>query len=49
MTFFDTLSRSYTNVDISNGIDTIQFLEATEGLVKLFGKTLRIKIKTEHL
>jgi hypothetical protein len=38
MTYFDTLARSYVNVDITNGIDTVQFLEATEGLVKLFGK-----------
>jgi hypothetical protein len=38
MTYFDTLARSYVNVDIANGIDTVQFLEATEGLVKLFGK-----------
>ena len=38
MTYFDTLQRSYVDVDISNGINTEQFLEATEGLVKLFGK-----------
>ncbi|KAI8885956.1 glycolipid transfer protein [Backusella circina FSU 941] len=36
MTYFDTLARSYVNVDTTNGIDTVQFLEATEGLVKLF-------------
>ncbi|GAB5593124.1 hypothetical protein Unana1_08024 [Umbelopsis nana] len=36
MTFFDTLSRSYADVDTSNGIDTNQFLEASEGLVKMF-------------
>ncbi|KAG2201883.1 hypothetical protein INT46_006693 [Mucor plumbeus] len=36
MTYFDTLARSYVDVDISKGIDTQQFLEATEGLVKLF-------------
>ncbi|KAI8373610.1 glycolipid transfer protein domain-containing protein [Choanephora cucurbitarum] len=36
MTYFDTLQRSYVDVDISNGINTEQFLEATEGLVKLF-------------
>ncbi|KAG0174784.1 hypothetical protein DFQ28_004480 [Apophysomyces sp. BC1034] len=36
MTFFDTISRSYVNVDTSKGIDTEQFLEATEGLVSLF-------------
>jgi len=38
MTYFDTLKRSYVDVDTSKGIDTEQFLEATEGLVKLFGK-----------
>lgn len=38
MTFFDSLARSYTDVDLSKGIDTEQFIEATEGLVKLFGK-----------
>ncbi|CAO3693503.1 unnamed protein product [Rhizopus stolonifer] len=36
MTYFDTLSLSYVNVDTSNGVNTEQFLEATEGLVKLF-------------
>ncbi|KAH8551021.1 glycolipid transfer protein domain-containing protein [Umbelopsis sp. PMI_123] len=36
MTFFDTLSRSYADVDTSKGIDTMQFLEACEGLVKMF-------------
>jgi hypothetical protein len=40
MTFFDTLSRSYADVDTSNGIDTNQFLEASEGLVKMFGTLL---------
>ncbi|ORY94047.1 glycolipid transfer protein domain-containing protein [Syncephalastrum racemosum] len=37
-TYFDTITRSYTDVDTSNGINTIQFLEATEGVVKLFDK-----------
>ncbi|KAJ8663362.1 hypothetical protein O0I10_000601 [Lichtheimia ornata] len=36
MTYFDTLKRSYTDVDIAEGINTQQFLEATEGVVKLF-------------
>ncbi|KAI9281885.1 glycolipid transfer protein domain-containing protein [Sporodiniella umbellata] len=36
MTYFDTLARSYVNVDTTKGVDTEQFLEATEGLVKLF-------------
>ncbi|CAO3649916.1 unnamed protein product [Mucor hiemalis] len=36
MTFFDTLERSYVDVDLSKGIETDQFLQATEGLVKLF-------------
>ncbi|CEG73803.1 hypothetical protein CU097_010391 [Rhizopus azygosporus] len=36
MTYFETLKRSYTDVDTSKGVDTEQFLEATEGLVKLF-------------
>ncbi|KAJ8657477.1 hypothetical protein O0I10_006779 [Lichtheimia ornata] len=36
MSYFDTLKLSYTNVDTSNGINTEQFLEATEGVVKLF-------------
>ncbi|CDH52680.1 glycolipid transfer [Lichtheimia corymbifera JMRC:FSU:9682] len=35
-TYFDTLKRSYTDVDIADGINTQQFLEATEGVVKLF-------------
>jgi hypothetical protein len=37
MTYFETLKRSYTDVDTNKGVDTEQFLEATEGLVKLFG------------
>ena len=36
--YFETIKRSYTDVDIANGINTEQFLEATEGVVKLFGK-----------
>ncbi|KAI8641204.1 glycolipid transfer protein domain-containing protein [Parasitella parasitica] len=36
MTYFDKLSKSYVDVDTDNGIDTMQFLEATEGVVKLF-------------
>ncbi|KAI7905279.1 glycolipid transfer protein domain-containing protein [Cokeromyces recurvatus] len=36
MSFFDTLPFSYTEVNTRNGIDTVQFLEATKGLVKLF-------------
>ncbi|CAJ0748423.1 3691_t:CDS:2, partial [Entrophospora sp. SA101] len=36
-TFFETIKRSYTEVPINEeGIDTIAFLEATEGLVQLF-------------
>lgn len=35
--YFDTLKRSYTDVDTTDGINTQQFLEATEGVVKLFG------------
>lgn len=37
MSYFDNLARSYTDVDVSKGIQTEQFLEATEGVVKLFG------------
>ncbi|KAI7881968.1 glycolipid transfer protein [Lichtheimia hyalospora FSU 10163] len=36
MSYFDTLKLSYTNVDTANGINTEQFLDATEGVVKLF-------------
>ncbi|RUP48488.1 glycolipid transfer protein domain-containing protein [Jimgerdemannia flammicorona] len=36
-TFFEKISRSYADVKITkNGIDTPQFIEATENLVKLF-------------
>lgn len=38
-TYFHTVARSYTDVDTSKGVDTAQFLEATEGVVTLFGKT----------
>ncbi|KAI8149139.1 glycolipid transfer protein domain-containing protein [Fennellomyces sp. T-0311] len=34
--YFETIKRSYTDVEIENGINTEQFLEATEGVVKLF-------------
>lgn len=38
--FFADMKRSYADVaiDSSNGIDTVTFLEATESLVRLFGK-----------
>ncbi|CDS08085.1 hypothetical protein LRAMOSA02034 [Lichtheimia ramosa] len=36
MSYFDTVKLSYTNVDTSSGINTEQFLEATEGVVNLF-------------
>ena len=37
-TFFDTIKRSYEDVEITdNGINTVQFLEASESLVSLFG------------
>ncbi|KAK0532445.1 hypothetical protein OC834_002603 [Tilletia horrida] len=35
-TYFDTVSRSYADVSTSPGINTSEFLQATEGLVKLF-------------
>ncbi|GBB87438.1 hypothetical protein RclHR1_13900001 [Rhizophagus clarus] len=36
-TYFDTIQRNYTDVPITeDGIETIPFLEATDGLVKLF-------------
>ncbi|CAG8508715.1 640_t:CDS:2 [Ambispora leptoticha] len=40
-TYFDTVKRSYEEVyiDPERGISTIQFLEATEGLVHLFGSS----------
>ncbi|CAO3587283.1 unnamed protein product [Absidia cylindrospora] len=37
-TYFHTVARSYTNVDTSKGVNTAEFLEATEGVVTLFGK-----------
>ncbi|CAG8436478.1 3842_t:CDS:2 [Diversispora eburnea] len=37
ITYFDTIERNYSEVSITDeGIDTKTFLEATEGLVKLF-------------
>ncbi|PKY37522.1 glycolipid transfer protein [Rhizophagus irregularis] len=37
MTYFDNLQRNYTDVPImEDGIETIPFIEATNGLVKLF-------------
>ncbi|ORZ16325.1 glycolipid transfer protein domain-containing protein [Absidia repens] len=35
-TYFHTVARSYTDVDTSSGVNTAQFLEATEGVVTLF-------------
>ena len=46
-TYFDSIKRSYTDVEIADGINTEQFLEATEGVVKLFGKKY-IYIKCWH-
>ena len=37
MTFFDKMKRSYEDVDRSGGINTSQFLEASESLVTMFG------------
>jgi hypothetical protein len=37
-TFFDTIKRSYQDVQITDkGINTSQFLEASESLVTMFG------------
>jgi len=37
-TFFDNIKRSYEDVEITDkGINTIQFLEASESLVTMFG------------
>jgi hypothetical protein len=40
--FFATIRRSYEDVAVSpdDGIDTVQFLEATESLVTIFGRNL---------
>ena len=46
-TYFDSIKRSYTDVEIADGINTEQFLEATEGVVKLFGKKY-IDVKCWH-
>jgi len=36
MSFFDTISRSFAQVNTDPGINTKEFLEATEGLIKMF-------------
>lgn len=37
-TYFKTTARNYSDVSVTaDGIDTDQFLQATEGLVKIFG------------
>jgi Glycolipid transfer protein (GLTP) len=41
MTFFDKMKRSYKDVDTTGGINTTQFLEASESLVTLFGISLK--------
>jgi len=35
-TFFESISRSFAQVKTTPGIDTKEFLEATEGLIKMF-------------
>ncbi|KAM0792298.1 hypothetical protein ACM66B_004987 [Microbotryomycetes sp. NB124-2] len=35
-TYFETVKRSYVDVPTEPGVDTVQFLEATEGLIKMF-------------
>ncbi|KAK4053800.1 hypothetical protein OIV83_001456 [Microbotryomycetes sp. JL201] len=35
-TYFETVKRSFVDVPTEPGVDTIQFLEATEGLIKMF-------------
>jgi hypothetical protein len=38
-TYFDGLSKSYTQVSLTDdGIETANFLEATEGLISLLGE-----------
>jgi hypothetical protein len=37
-TYFDNLKRNYTDVPVTeDGIGTSPFMEATEGVVKMFG------------
>jgi hypothetical protein len=36
--FQKVITRSYTEVDSNNGINTEQFLEATDGMINMFGK-----------
>ncbi|KAI8976030.1 glycolipid transfer protein domain-containing protein [Pilobolus umbonatus] len=36
MTYFETLDRSFVDVNTTTGINTAEFLEAAEGVVKLF-------------
>ncbi|KAI9016360.1 glycolipid transfer protein domain-containing protein [Phycomyces nitens] len=36
MAYFNTIKRSFANVDLSNGINTNEFLEAAEGMVNMF-------------
>ncbi|BGP37795.1 hypothetical protein JCM10450v2_001727 [Rhodotorula kratochvilovae] len=36
-TYFETVSKSFVDVPVTDaGVDTLQFLEATEGLIKMF-------------
>lgn len=49
-TFFDTIKRSYEDVEITDkGINTSQFLEASESLVSLFGNPLYTQLTTDLL
>jgi hypothetical protein len=40
-TFQQVITRSFTDVDTKSGIDTDQFLEATDGMIAMFGKKKR--------
>lgn len=37
-TFREVIVRSYTDVNEKDGIDLEQFLEATDGMINMFGK-----------
>jgi hypothetical protein len=42
MAYFEkVITRSYTDVDTAHGINTGQFLEATDGMINMFGKHTR--------
>jgi hypothetical protein len=47
-TWFDTLSKSFSEVDTAPGISTKEFLQAAESTATLFGAVVQTPIPSVH-